>query len=373
MRDLWRGEPRTLAEFAGRLTGSSDLYQDDGRRPLASINFTTCHDGFTLHDLVSYNDKRNDANGEGNRDGESHNRSWNCGAEGESDDPEVLELRARQMRNFIATLMLSQGVPMLSHGDEFARTQHGNNNAYCQDNEISWVDWSLLEDPGWRGLTELTARVLRLRHTHPVLRRRAFFSGRPQAADGLRDLAWFTPRGEEMTAQDWYAPAATLGLFLSGRDIPGRDARGEQIVDDSFLAILHAADRLARLPAAGRALGRRLLPRPRHLPGGPVGGARHGPRGRHGTEGAGALGAAPPGDGLTDRRGGRADGRTGGRTGGRADGPSTRADRADRAAWDSRAAWAVRAARPCSAEHGRPGHEGPDGRKNPVGDVSGET
>ncbi|WTS54135.1 glycogen debranching protein GlgX [Streptomyces sp. NBC_00101] len=245
VRDFWRGALGDVRDLGYRLSGSSDLYAWGGRRPYASVNFVTAHDGFTLRDLVSYEHKHNEANGEGNRDGTGDNRSWNCGAEGESDDPEINALRRRQLRNLLTTLLLSTGVPMLVAGDEMGRTQGGNNNAYCQDNEISWVDWSLLEDPGWRGLTELTARVLRLRHTHPVLRRRAFFSGRPQAADGLRDLAWFTPRGEEMTAQDWYAPAATLGLFLSGRDIPGRDARGEQIVDDSFLAILHAADRPA--------------------------------------------------------------------------------------------------------------------------------
>nr|MDT0523724.1 glycogen debranching enzyme [Streptomyces sp. DSM 41633] len=201
--DLWRGEPRTLAEFAGRLTGSSDLYQDDGRRPLASINFTTCHDGFTLHDMVAYNEKRNDANGEGNRDGESHNRSWNCGVEGETDDPEVLALRGRQMRNFIATLMLSQGVPMLSHGDEFARTQKGNNNAYCQDNELSWIHWpdpdaGAEDSPGdefRRNMLEFTRAMVWLRRDHPVFRRRRFFHGRPVEGthDELSDIAWFTP------------------------------------------------------------------------------------------------------------------------------------------------------------------------------------
>ena len=175
---MWRGQPRTLAEFAGRLTGSSDLYQDDGRRPLASINFTTCHDGFTLHDLVSYNEKHNEANREGNRDGETHNRSWNCGVEGPTEEPEVLELRERQMRNFMATLMLSQGVPMLSHGDEFARSQGGNNNAYCQDNELSWVNWP---EPGKPPpvLLEFTRQMVWLRRDHPVFRRRRFFHGRP--------------------------------------------------------------------------------------------------------------------------------------------------------------------------------------------------
>ncbi|WP_327672213.1 MULTISPECIES: glycogen debranching protein GlgX [unclassified Streptomyces] len=243
VRDLWRGEPRTLAEFAGRLTGSSDLYQDDGRRPLASINFVTCHDGFTLHDLVSYNDKHNDANGESNRDGESHNRSWNCGAEGETDDQAVLDLRARQMRNFIATLMLSQGVPMLSHGDEFGRTQGGNNNAYCQDNEVAWVRWAdpdAAPDP----FLEFTRAMVRLRSDHPVFRRRRFFHGRPVEGthDDLSDIAWFTPEGEEMTQQDWgAAQARALSVFLNGNAISEPGARGERIQDDSFLLLINAS------------------------------------------------------------------------------------------------------------------------------------
>ncbi|WP_394429300.1 glycogen debranching protein GlgX [Streptomyces sp. SGAir0957] len=243
VRDLWRGEPRTLAEFAGRLTGSSDLYQDDGRRPLASINFVTCHDGFTLHDLVAYNDKHNDANGEDNRDGESHNRSWNCGAEGETDDPAVLDLRARQMRNFVATLMLSQGVPMLSHGDEFARTQGGNNNAYCQDNEVSWVRWADPDDPP-EPLLEFTRAMVRLRRHHPVLRRRRFFHGRPVEGthDELSDIAWFTPEGEEMTQQDWNAAQArSLSVFLNGNAISEPGPRGERIMDDSFLLLVNAS------------------------------------------------------------------------------------------------------------------------------------
>ncbi|WP_455352053.1 glycogen debranching protein GlgX [Streptomyces sp. SYSU K217416] len=242
VRDLWRGEPRTLAEFAGRLTGSSDLYQDDGRRPLASINFTTCHDGFTLHDLVSYNEKHNEANREGNRDGESHNRSWNCGEEGPTDDPEVLELRARQMRNFIATLMLSQGVPMLSHGDEFARTQGGNNNAYCQDNEMAWVQWPEEgEEPG--ALLAFTRAMVGLRRDHPVFRRRRFFHGRPVEGthDELSDIAWFTPEGEEMKQRDWQAQhAKALSVFLNGQAISEPGARGERITDDSFLLMFNA-------------------------------------------------------------------------------------------------------------------------------------
>ncbi|MEI7034776.1 glycogen debranching protein GlgX [Streptomyces pratensis] len=240
VRDFWRGALPDVRDLGYRLTGSSDLYAWGGRRPYASVNFVTAHDGFTLRDLVSYERKHNEANGEGNRDGTDDNRAWNCGTEGESTDGEVNALRRRQLRNLLTTLLLSTGVPMLVAGDEMGRTQGGNNNAYCQDNVTGWLDWSLLERPEWRDLTELTARVLRLRHAHPVLRRRAFFSGRAQAPGGLRDLAWFARDGREMTEGDWYAPAATLGLYLSGRDIPGRDARGEPVVDDSFLAVLHA-------------------------------------------------------------------------------------------------------------------------------------
>ncbi|MFF9014656.1 glycogen debranching protein GlgX [Streptomyces sp. NPDC014870] len=250
VRDFWRGALPDVRDLGYRLSGSSDLYAWGGRRPYASVNFVTAHDGFTLRDLVTYERKHNEANGEGNRDGTNDNRAWNCGAEGETDDPDVQSLRLRQLRNMLTTLLLSTGVPMLVAGDEMGRTQGGNNNAYCQDNETSWLDWSLPEDPGRRELLALTRRLLALRHRHPVLRRRAFFSGRPQGADGLRDLAWFTADGTEMTESDWYAPAATLGLYLSGRDIPGRDERGRQVTDDSFLAILHAGPRPAeyRLP-----------------------------------------------------------------------------------------------------------------------------
>ncbi|MFJ9128499.1 glycogen debranching protein GlgX [Streptomyces sp. NPDC102340] len=243
VRDFWRGALPDVRDLGYRLSGSSDLYAWGGRRPYASVNFITAHDGFTLRDLVSYERKHNEANGEGNRDGTHDNRSWNCGVEGETDDADVRALRRRQLRNLLTTLLLSTGVPMLVAGDEFGRTQRGSNNAYCQDNEISWVDWGLLDDPGCRELFALTARLVALRHAHPVLRRRAFFSGRAHSADGLRDLAWFTSRGTEMTEGDWYAPAATVGMYLSGRDIPGRDARGEPITDDSFLAVLHAGDR----------------------------------------------------------------------------------------------------------------------------------
>ena len=194
VRDYWRGEPATLGEFASRLTGSSDLYEATGRRPSASINFVTAHDGFTLHDLVSYDEKHNEANGEGNRDGESHNRSWNCGVEGPTDDPEILALRSRQMRNFLATLMLSQGTPMIAHGDELGRTQLGNNNVYCQDSELSWMDWSLLERNA--DLLEFTRKVTALRKDHPVFRRRRFFAGTPiRSGAQTRDIAWLTPAG----------------------------------------------------------------------------------------------------------------------------------------------------------------------------------
>ncbi|MGW0971522.1 glycogen debranching protein GlgX [Streptomyces sp. NPDC002516] len=257
VRDFWRGALPDVRDLGYRLSGSSDLYAWGGRRPYASVNFVTAHDGFTLRDLVSYERKHNEANGEGNRDGTDDNRAWNGGTEGESEDGDLRALRRRQLRNLLTTLLLSTGVPMLVAGDEFGRTQRGNNNAYCQDNEISWVDWSQLDDPHWRALFELTSRLIALRHAHPVLRRRAFFSGRAHSADGLRDLAWFTARGTEMTERDWYAPAATLGMYLSGRDIPGRDAVGAPVVDDSFLAVLHAGERPAsfELPGAPWAAG----------------------------------------------------------------------------------------------------------------------
>ncbi|MEO3855193.1 glycogen debranching protein GlgX [Acrocarpospora sp. B8E8] len=237
IRDLWRGEPARLPEFASRLTGSSDLYQDDSRRPAASINFVTCHDGFTLEDLVSYNEKHNAANGEDNRDGANDNRSWNCGVEGPATGP-VAQLREQQKRNFLATLFLSQGVPMLSHGDELGRTQQGNNNAYCQDNEISWVDW----EENWL-LLDFTRRVAKLRREHPVFRRRRFFYGRPVRGsdDQLSDIVWFTPSGTVMTDGDWsngYARA--LAVFLNGDAITEPDRRGRRITDDSFLLLFNA-------------------------------------------------------------------------------------------------------------------------------------
>ncbi|GAA0601620.1 glycogen debranching protein GlgX [Kutzneria viridogrisea] len=253
VRDFWRGEPGTLGEFAARLTGSSDLYQDDGRRPHASINFVTAHDGFTLRDLVSYNDKHNEANGEGNQDGANDNRSWNCGEEGETDNAEVLALRSRQQRNFIATLFLSQGVPMLAHGDELGRTQRGNNNVYCQDNELSWVDWS--EQAQDSELTEFTAAMARLRREHPVFRRRRFFQGRPlRSGEDLRDIAWFAPSGSEMTAEDWELDFGRCVLvFLNGQAMGEMDARGQWVTDDSFLLCFnaHYEDVEAKIPNGG--------------------------------------------------------------------------------------------------------------------------
>ena len=241
VRDYWRGEPSTLAEFASRITGSSDMYGHSGRRPIASINFVTAHDGFTLTDLVSYNDKHNEANGEGNADGENNNSSWNCGAEGPVQDPAVQRLRQRQRRNFLATLMLSQGVPMLSHGDELGRTQRGNNNGYCQDNEITWIDWELSEDDA--AMLQFTRQVVHLRKDHATLRRRRFFRG--AAAHGgeseIGDIAWFTPEAEHMRSADWnHSYARSVMVFLNGDKIMEADSRGERIVADSLLIMLNA-------------------------------------------------------------------------------------------------------------------------------------
>ncbi|QNS02745.1 glycogen debranching protein GlgX [Streptomyces xanthii] len=241
VRDFWRGADHTIAEFASRLTGSSDLYQHDRRRPRASVNFVTAHDGFTLRDLVSYDTKHNEANGEDGRDGENTNRSWNCGVEGPTTDPAILELRARQQRNFLATLMCSQGIPMLAHGDELGRTQQGNNNAYCQDSELSWIDWDLTGEQ--RRLIDFTRRVIRLRTEHPVLRRRRFFRGdtHTRAAQPLPDLVWLRPDAREMTDEDWRRPDAhALGVFLNGDAIAEPDARGRRVVDDSFLLLMNS-------------------------------------------------------------------------------------------------------------------------------------
>ncbi|WP_433789956.1 glycogen debranching protein GlgX [Actinoplanes sp. CA-252034] len=255
VRDFWRGEPSSLGEFASRFTGSSDLYQDDGRRPIASINFVTAHDGFTLHDLVSYNEKHNDANGEGNRDGESHNRSWNCGVEGETEDADVIVLRERQKRNFLATLLLSQGVPMIAHGDELGRTQRGNNNVYCQDSEISWIDWvdARHEDV----LTGFVRRLLKLRADHPIFRRRRFFSGQPAGDSALPDIAWLRRDGQVMTDADWNTHSGmTMTVFLNGHGIPERDALGEEIKDDSFLVLFNPLDSDVAFTLPGRDYGR---------------------------------------------------------------------------------------------------------------------
>ncbi|WP_435082045.1 glycogen debranching protein GlgX [Gordonia hongkongensis] len=240
VRDYWRGEPSTLGEFASRLTGSSDLYEATGRRPLASINFVIAHDGFTLRDLVSYNEKHNMANGEDNRDGESHNRSWNCGVEGPTDDPEINALRARQQRNILATLFLSQGTPMLAHGDEIGRTQQGNNNVYCQDSELSWMDWTLAEENA--DLLEFTRKAIALRTRHPVFRRRKFFGGKPiRWGDQALDIAWLTPAGQEMTAEDWDSGfGKSLAVFLNGNGLGEKDERGELVVDDSFFICFNA-------------------------------------------------------------------------------------------------------------------------------------
>ena len=237
VRDFWRGTDQTLAEFGWRFTGSSDLYQGTGRRPYASINFITAHDGFTLCDLVSYNDKHNEANGEENRDGESHNRSWNCGAEGPTDNTDVLALRRRQSRNFLTTLLLSQGVPMLLGGDEMGRTQKGNNNAYCQDNEISWYDWEHVD----KDLLQFVRRLIGFRNRHPVFWRRRWFQGRMIHGTEVSDIGWFTPGGTEMSDEDWRAGfAKSLGVFLNGRAIPSTNERGEPVVDDSFYLMINA-------------------------------------------------------------------------------------------------------------------------------------
>jgi isoamylase len=242
VRDFWRGEGGTIGEFADRISGSSDLYQHSGRRPFASINFVTAHDGFTLSDLVSYNEKHNEANGEGNNDGESHNRSWNCGVEGPTDDPKILQLRAQQRRNFIATLMLSQGVPMLLHGDELGRSQGGNNNGYCQDSELTWIDWANVDE----GLLEFTKAVTKLRSEHPTFRRRRFFHGRPVRrghGDPVPDIDWLTPSGEQMEDDDWdVGYAKSLSVYLNGLGIRETDERGEYVKDDHFYLAFNASD-----------------------------------------------------------------------------------------------------------------------------------
>jgi glycogen operon protein len=237
VRDYWRGNDWALAEFASRFTGSSDLYGFAGRLPHASINFITAHDGFTLRDLVSYNTKHNEANGEGNRDGENHNRSWNSGAEGDTDDAAVVTLRKRRIRAMLTTLMLSQGVPMICGGDEFGRTQRGNNNAYCQDNETSWYDWDDVDED----LLEYTKNLIAFRHDHPVFRRRRWFEGRSVRGSERHDIVWYNTDGSQMSKEAWRRGyAKSLAVYLNGNAIETPDERGERVVDDSFLVLFNA-------------------------------------------------------------------------------------------------------------------------------------
>jgi glycogen operon protein len=239
VRDFWRGEPETLGGFASRFTGSSDLYEDTGRRPHASINFVTAHDGFTLRDLVSYNHKHNEENGEDNRDGEDHNRSWNCGVEGETEDEEVNSLRRRQQRNFLSTLLLSQGVPMICHGDELGRTQRGNNNAYCQDSELAWIDWAGAD----RRLLDFAQKLIELRRDHPVLRRAHWFKGRTVRTSTLPDIEWFAHTGTKMTEENWRTGyAQTLSVYINGHGLESLDAGGQPITDRDFLVMFNASD-----------------------------------------------------------------------------------------------------------------------------------
>jgi glycogen operon protein len=237
MRAYWKGDGGLIGEFARRFTGSSDLYETSGRKPHASINYITCHDGLSLEDLVSYNGKHNEANLEDNRDGHDHNLSWNCGVEGPTDDAQVRSLRARQKRNFIATLLLSQGVPMLVAGDEIGRTQRGNNNAYCQDSELSWVDWNVDEER--RLLLEFIRRMVSIRRSHPVFRRPRFFQGRAIHGAGVKDILWLRPDGGEMTEHEWeHAFARGLGVYLAGAALEEMDRRGQRLTDENFLVLL---------------------------------------------------------------------------------------------------------------------------------------
>jgi glycogen operon protein len=247
IRDYWRGFSNS-GEFGRRLSGSSDLYEADGREPLASINFVTAHDGFTLRDLVTYEQKRNAANLEDNRDGSDDNRSWNCGVEGETDDVGINALRARQQRNFLTTMFVSQGTPMLLGGDEINRTQGGNNNAWCQDSEISWYDWS--ESPLATGLRDFTRRLIRLRRGHPVFRQETFLKGEDGERSGLPDVWWFRPDGRKMTRRDWNDGEHVLGMFLNGLEVTSPGPHGEEIEDDSFVVLFnaHHEDRTFMLP-----------------------------------------------------------------------------------------------------------------------------
>jgi len=239
MRDYWRGADSMLSEFALRFTGSPDLYKEGYRKPTASINFITAHDGFTLHDLVSYNEKHNEENGENNQDGESHNRSWNCGAEGATDDVNIITLRNKQKRNFLTTLFLSQGVPMLVAGDELGKTQQGNNNAYCQDNEISWINWQNAD----RDLLSFTQKLIHFQHAHPVFCRRRWFKGRPIQGSGVEDIAWFLPNGTSMSEGNWREDfAKSLGVFLNGKALKADGPKGEHLIDNSFYIIFNAYD-----------------------------------------------------------------------------------------------------------------------------------
>jgi glycogen operon protein len=239
MRDFWRDHDCRLGEFAFRITGSSDLYQANAKRPHASINFITCHDRFPLRDLVSYNEKHNLANHENNRDGESYNRSWNCGAEGETDDPEILALRQRQQRNLLTTLILSQGVPMLLGGDEINRTQQGNNNTYCQDSELSWFDWDL--SSASQDLLAFTRKLIKLRQDHPTFARRHWFQGRAIHGSGVHDIGWYNPDGTAISSDQWHdGSAKAITVFLNGEELMGVDASGQRLVDDSYLLFFNA-------------------------------------------------------------------------------------------------------------------------------------
>ncbi len=254
IRRFWKGDGGKIGELASRLSGSSDLYEHNGRRPSASLNFITCHDGFTLRDLVSYNQKHNEANGEQNRDGNNNNMSWNCGVEGPTTNPTINALRQRQQRNFLATLFLSQGVPMLLAGDEFGHTQNGNNNAYCQDSELSWINWELSAEQ--KDLFEFVRKLICLRKENPVFRRRHFFQGRPIHGLDVKDLYWLTPNGTEMGDADWNkGHARCLGMGLMGKQIDETDAHGQRIVGESFLVLFNAEDDLVTFRLGGRAGG----------------------------------------------------------------------------------------------------------------------
>ncbi len=259
VRRFWKGDESQVAELAYRFAGSSDLYQHNGRRPYASINFVTAHDGFTLRDLVSYNHKHNEANGEGNRDGDDHNNSWNCGVEGPTDDPEIRALRVRQMRNFMGTLLLSQGVPMITAGDEFGRTQHGNNNAYCQDNEISWINWNIDEEG--QQLLDFTRFLVQVRNQHPVLHRRRFFQGRSIHGSGIHDIVWWRPDGLEMSDDEWdNGLVRCLGMLLNGHEMDDWNERGEPVRDDILFLMLNAYHDTVDFKLPGRFHTRKTRP-----------------------------------------------------------------------------------------------------------------